>query len=150
MLAYSHDSAGHFGRDKTLEMVKRNYWWPKMSEDVASYVSACDSCQKVKNLTTAPAGLLQPLAIPSKKWESMSMDLITGLPRTADGFDAIVVFVDRFTKFARFLPTKTTATASDIAHIFFDYIYRLFGLPSNIVSDRDRVTFGNVYLNCVE
>jgi len=112
---------------------------------VAKYVASCDSCQRVKNLTNAPAGLLQPLPIPTKKWESVSLDLITGLPRTVDGHDAIVVFVDRFTKFARFIPTSTTATASDIAELFFEYIFRLFGLPSSLVSDRDSRWTGNFW-----
>jgi hypothetical protein len=76
---------GHRGRDRTLELVARSWWWPGMSEDVAAFVAHCDSCQRVKASSQLPAGLLHPLEIPARKWQSMSMDLITGLPKTQYG-----------------------------------------------------------------
>ena len=83
-------------------------------------------------------GLLQPLEIPEGKWESISMDFIVGLPNTQRGHDAICVVVDRLTKMAKFIPTKTTVSTLESARLFVDQLYRLYGLPSGIVSDRDR------------
>lgn len=137
VLTYNHELAGHFGRDKTYELLQRNYWWPNMIDTVSQYVGECSSCQAIKSTSASPSGLLQPLAVPKKKWSDMSLDLITGLPKTNNGHDAVVVFVDRLTKYARFIPTKSTASASDVARLFFTHVFRFFGLPTNIVSDRD-------------
>jgi hypothetical protein len=108
-----------------------------MNQDVRHYVKSCDSCQRIKASQQSPAGLLQPLAIPKVPWEQVSMDFITQLPKTKAGFDAIVVFVDTFSKMVHFVPTKTTATAPDIARLFFDNVFHLHGLPKSLVSDRD-------------
>ena len=86
-----------------------------MNQDVRNYVKSCDSCQRIKASQQTPAGLLQPLPIPQHPWEQVSMDFITQLPRTRTGFDAIIVFVDTFSKMVHFAPTKTTATAPDTA-----------------------------------
>jgi hypothetical protein len=108
-----------------------------MFTDIKNYIKSCDLCQRNKSSNQAPAGLLQPLPIPAKKWEQISMDFIVQLPLTPSGHDAIVVFVDRLTKTVKMEPTKTNATAPDIAHIFFRTIFRNFGLPRVIVCDRD-------------
>ena len=81
---------------------------------------------------------MHPLEIPNGKWESISMDFIVGLPTTNRGHDAIWVVVDRLTKMCRFIPTKTTVKTPELARLFVDNIYRLYGLPANIISDRDR------------
>jgi hypothetical protein len=86
-------------------------------------------CQRNKPTNTHPAGLLQPLPIPDKPWDSMSMDLITDPPVCASGFDAFVVFVDRLTKAIVVAPTHKTVTAPQLAHIFVDTVYRRYGLP---------------------
>ena len=108
-----------------------------MNNDVRQYVKSCDSCQRIKASQQVPGGLLQPLPIPARPWEQVSMDFIVQLPKTKAGFDAIVVFVDTFSKMTHFAPTKTTASAPDTARLFFDHIFRLHGLPKSIVSDRD-------------
>src|SRR3954454_16558554 len=100
-------------------------------------MKSCDSCQRIKASQQSPTGLLQPLPIPSQPWEQVSMDFITQLPRTKSGFDAIVVFVDTFSKMVHLVPTRTTATAPDTVKIFFDHVFCLHGLPTSIVSDRD-------------
>ena len=82
-------------------------------------------------------GLLHPLEIPDAKWESISMDFIIGLPTTNRGHDAIWVIVDWLTKLCRFVPTKKLITTPELARLFVENVYRLYGLPSNIVSDRD-------------
>ena len=134
-----HDSpmAGHLGVDKTLELVSRTFFWPRLSSEVRGYVLSCVECQKNKPSNAAPAGLLQPLEIPDKPWDCVSMDFVVQLPETARGHDAIMVIVDKLTKYAHFLPTTTTATASDSARLYVDSIFAFHGLPKRIVSDRD-------------
>src|SRR3954470_24330625 len=134
-----HDApiAGHPGIERTFESLHRICYWPHLNSDVRHYVKSCDSCQRIKASQQSPAGLLQPLPIPSQPWEQVSMDFITQLPRTKSGFDAIVVFVDTFSKMVHLVPSRTTATAPDTAKIFFDNVFRLHGLPTSIISDRD-------------
>lgn len=99
VLAEAHDCpiSGHLGMNKTAEKVTRRFYWPRIEDAVRKYVANCDSCQRNKPTNKKVVGLLQPLPIPGRKWASISMDLITKLPRTASGFDAIVVYVDRLT-----------------------------------------------------
>jgi hypothetical protein len=113
------------------------FYWPQMNNDVREYVKSCDSCQHIKASQQVPAGLLQPLPIPKQPWDQVSMDFIVQLPTTKAGFDAIMVFVDTFSKMVHLAPTKTTASAPDTAWIFFDQVVKLHGLPKSIISDRD-------------
>lgn len=99
--------AGHWGVTKTDELVKRSFWWPTLQRDVREFIKACELCQRNKPTNQAPAGLARPLDIPERRWDSISMDLITELPKTARGHDAIIVFVDRLSKMVHFAPTRT-------------------------------------------
>jgi hypothetical protein len=139
LLQEHHDIkiAGHLGIDKTYESLRRNFYWPRMSKDVYKFVTSCDACQRNKPLNQQPAGLLQPLSTPTRRWEQVTMDFIVQLPVTRKGFDAIVVFVDRLTKRAIFCPTHTSVTAPEVAKIFFNKVFSQHGLPKVIVSDRD-------------
>lgn len=139
LLHEHHDTiyAGHLGMDKTYECLTRNYYWPTMRDDVRDYVRSCPKCQANKPTNRQPIGLLQPLNIPHQKWEQVTMDLITALPRTTRGHDAIGVVVDKLTKMVHFFPTTTSVTAPQLATLFFDCVVRLHGLPRSIVSDRD-------------
>ena len=134
-----HDNiiAGHLGVDKTYENIARHFYWPKLIKDVKRYIKSCDTCQRNKPTNQNPAGLLQPLDIPTKRWERISMDFIVQLPTTRQGNDAIMVFTDYLTKRAIFQPTNTTVTAPEVAKIFFNSVFRYHGLPKVIVSDRD-------------
>lgn len=107
-----------------------------MDADIKEYVSTCASCQRNKGNRHAK-GLLQPLSIPNRAWESMGMDLITQLPRTERGHDAIVVFIDRLTKMVHLVPTVTAVGAEEFARLFVRNVWRLHGVPKEIVSDRD-------------
>lgn len=133
-----HDSAaaGHMGITKTLHRVRTQWWWPTLAQDVKDYVAACDSCQRNKGMRLN-RGLLQSLQLPMRAWDSLSMDWITCLPVTGDGFDCILVIVDRLTKMVHLVPCRSTDTASDVARHFVHNVWRLHGLPREIVSDRD-------------
>jgi transposase InsO family protein len=134
-----HDAAiaGHFGFDKTYAALRRLAFWPQMSSDTRRYVESCSSCQRNKVVRRLPAGLLRPLAVPEQRWDTVSMDFVVKLPMTARKFDAITVFVDKLSKQVHFAPSRTTDTAVDVANCFFSNIFRLHGMPSTIVSDRD-------------
>ena len=134
-----HDSryAGHLGMKKTEELVQRDFFWPTLHQDVTSYVQTCEECQRNKASNQRSAGLLQPLEVPRQRWERVSMDFITHLPRTRSGYDSLLVIMDYITKMMILRPTHSTATAVDTARLFMDAVVRLHGVPRVIVSDRD-------------
>jgi len=127
--------AGHMGQDKTSELIRRNFWWPKMNERLIDFVRSCLECQKNKSSHHAPYGLSSPLELPYAPWQSIAMDFIMELPQS-EGCDQLCVIVDRFTKMAHFIPLKEK-TALDLARIFAKEIWKNHGLPTDIVSDRD-------------
>ncbi len=140
VLCEAHDvrTSGHLGRDKTLERLKRQYYWPQMGRDVHTYVRTCPMCQKCKAGNAKPIGLLHPLPIPEKPWDEVSMDLIVQLPTCKEsGYDAVVTFVDRLTKMVHLVPTTVKITAEELATTFFDTVFRHHGMPKVVVSDRD-------------
>ena len=108
-----------------------------MKREVATYVEKCLTCQQIKAEHQRPAGMLQPLDIPEWKWEQITMDFVSGLPKTVAGHDSIWVIVDRLTKSAHFLSVRTTFTLDKLAEIYIKEIVRLHGVPVSIVSDRD-------------
>jgi hypothetical protein len=116
--------------------LKQSFWWTRMRREIAKHVSECDICQRVKASHLKTAGTLQPLTIPSWKWEDISMDFIVGLPNTSRKHDSIWVIVDRLTKTAHFIPVHTTYVAKKYAEIYLDQIIHLHGVPKTIISDR--------------
>ena len=128
---------GHLGFHKTLQNLKRTYWWYGMSQNVKNFVNSCHSCQRNKPYQQKVAGLLKPWPIPARPWSSISMDLIVELPKTYNGHDAIVTVVDRLTKMTHFFPCSTNVKAIQLANMFLNNIFRLHGIPEDIVSDRD-------------
>ncbi|KAL0546184.1 hypothetical protein IC582_016090 [Cucumis melo] len=114
LLAEAHSSqfTMHPGSTKMYQDLRRAYWWRNMKREVADFVSICLVCQQVKAPRQKPTGLLQPLGVPEWKWESVSMDFITRLPRTLKGYIVFWVVVDRLMKSAHFVPGKSTYTAS--------------------------------------
>nr|GEV70236.1 putative reverse transcriptase domain-containing protein [Tanacetum cinerariifolium] len=135
--AHSSPFSVHPSSKKRYHDLKQHFWWSGMKRDVATFVSRCLICQQVKIEHQRASGLLQPLDIPVWKWEKISMDFITGLPRTQRRHDAIWVVVDRLTKSAHFFAIRKDYSVSKLAKTFQQEIVRLHGTPSAIVSDRD-------------
>ncbi|GKB58634.1 putative reverse transcriptase domain-containing protein [Tanacetum coccineum] len=99
----------HPGSDKIYQDLKQLYWWPNMKANIATYVSKCLTCTKVKAEHQKPSGLLVQPEIPEWKWENITIDFITKLPKTTNGYDTIWVIVDHLTKSAHFLPIRFTS-----------------------------------------
>jgi hypothetical protein len=127
----------HPGATKMYQDLRHHYWWPGMKRDVAKYVEKCLTCAQVKVEHQKPCGKLQPLEIPEWKWENITMDLITKLPRTRKQHDTIWVVVDRLTKSAHFLPIRENISSEEMAEMFVAEIVARHGIPATIVSDRD-------------
>ena len=105
VMALCHDepTKGHTGIYRTMELVKQRYWWKGMGKDIENYVKSCPVCQVMKADHRKKVGPLQPIPIPTRKWEQITTDLVTDLPPSA-GYTAIAVFVDRLTKMVHFAP----------------------------------------------
>lgn len=147
-MAALHDSAigGHSGTQATYQRVKKVFYWRGLKADVVQFVQQCATCQKAKSERTHPAGLLQPLPVSQGVWEDMTMDFIEGLPKS-DGFDTILVVVDRFSKYSHFFPLKHHFTAKGVAQVFLDSVVKLHGVPKTLVSDRDKVFTSSFWKN---
>ncbi|GJW35957.1 putative reverse transcriptase domain-containing protein, partial [Tanacetum coccineum] len=115
----------HPGADKMYHDLRDLYWWPGMKRDIAEYVSKCLTCSKIKAEHQKPSGLLQQPEIPEWKWEKITMDLVTKLPRSNGGYDAIWVIVDRLTKSSRFLPIHKDYKMEKLARIYINEIEAL-------------------------
>ncbi|GKE19053.1 reverse transcriptase domain-containing protein, partial [Tanacetum coccineum] len=113
------------------------YWWPGMKRDGATYVSECLTCAKVNAEHQRHSGLLQQPEIPEWKWESITMDFITKLPRIRNGHNAIWVVVDRLTKSTHFLAIHEDYSIAKLARLYTDEIVTRHGVPVSIISDRD-------------
>lgn len=147
-----HDdgTAGHLGARKTKMRVRQYYYWPGLAADVDQHVKTCDSCQRTKPRRHAPYGFLASLPTPARPFQEISLDFVTGLPPSTHPFtarkhDAILVIVDRFTKYALYVPTTKTLTSSGFAELFFYHVFRPYGLPDGIVSDRDSLFTSNFW-----
>ena len=135
---HSSPAGGHSGFLRTYKRIAGNVYWTGMKGMVQEFVKACEVCQRQKYEATSPAGLLQPLPIPDRIWEDVSLDFIIGLPKSK-GFQAILVVVDRLSKYGHFILLKHPYTARKIAELFAKEIMRLHGIPLSIVSDRDPI-----------
>jgi hypothetical protein len=110
----------HPGSTKMYHDLKPLYWWTRKKREIAQYVSECDTCWRIKASHLKSVGALQPLSIPSWKWDDISMDFIVGLPNTSRHQDSIWVIMDRLTKVANFLPVHTIDKAQKYAELYID------------------------------
>ncbi|GKB30347.1 reverse transcriptase domain-containing protein [Tanacetum coccineum] len=127
----------HPGSDKMYQDLKKLYWWPNMKAIIAEYVGKCLTCSRVKAECQKPSGLLIQPEIPTWKWERITMDFVTKLPKTSSGHDTIWVIVDRLTKSAHFIPTKATDSMETLTRLYIKEIVSRHGVPISIISDRD-------------
>jgi hypothetical protein len=128
---------GHPGYHKTSSKVKSQYYWPCMKREIVEYNMKSLECQKVKDEHRHPVGLLHTLPIPEWKWEVVTMDFITKLPKTSKQHDAIMVVLDKLTKSPHFIPMKVTHKETNVVDIYMREVAHLHGIPKKIVSDRD-------------
>jgi hypothetical protein len=135
---------GHLGFLKTYHRVKKYFFWDGLKNDVQRFLAECLVCQQNKVETIKTPGLLQPLSIPSQCWEEVSMDFITGLPKSK-GKTVIMVIVDRLTKYAHFCALFHPFKASKVATAFMETVQKLHGSPKIIVSDRDPIFTGHFW-----
>ncbi|KAI2646332.1 Transposon Tf2-9 polyprotein [Labeo rohita] len=128
-------STGHPGISCTLQLVKNSFWWPSITKDTTSFVKSCQVCAQSKTPKELPSGLLQPLPIPQRPWSHLSIDFVTDLPPSQE-FTTILVIIDRFSKSCRLIPLKGLPTAMETVLALFNHVFRVYGLPEDIVSDR--------------
>jgi hypothetical protein len=135
-----HDSpgGGHLGVKKTLHKLQRVCWWLGMRTEVTSYVHSCVECLRVKHSQKKPAGLLLPLPIPSRPYDTITMDFVGPLPPSGERkYDYLLTVIDKFSKRVHLLPCHKTIDAHQTARLLIDNVVRQFGLPASIISDRD-------------
>ncbi|MBW0506055.1 hypothetical protein O181_045770 [Austropuccinia psidii MF-1] len=148
ILQKHHDSplTGHPGQEKTLKLIKRDFYWASMKKFIKDYVSSCQKSSQNKKIHHQKFGLLKPLQIPSGPWNSLAMDLITQLP-LSNRFNLTLVVVDGFTKMAIFIPNYGTITALELAQILISHVFSNDGLPVSIVSDRGSLFVSSFWTN---
>ncbi|MBW0474237.1 hypothetical protein O181_013952 [Austropuccinia psidii MF-1] len=148
ILQKRHDSplARHPGQEKTLKLVKRDPHWSGMTQFIKDYVSSCQQCSRNKIIHHKKFGLLKPLPLQNGPWICLSMDFVTQLP-LSNSFESILVIVDWFSKMAVFLPTMSSITSLDLAHLFLKNIFSKHGLPSRIISDRGSLFVSSFWTN---
>lgn len=126
----------HAGRDRTIGLLQEHFFRPSLWRDMAHFVERCHTCQVLKGSATN-AGLYRPLLVLEGPWLDVSIDFVLDLPRTQCSFDLIFVVVDRFSKMVNFIPCKRTTDALHVAQLYFRDVYRLHGLPTSIIYNRD-------------
>ncbi|KAA0025807.1 reverse transcriptase [Cucumis melo var. makuwa] len=141
----AHLRGSEIGGSRTYALLKKDYFWPNMRDDVMQYTKTCLICQQDKVEKVKVAGLLDPLPIPTRPWESVSMDFITHLPKVGD-FKAILVIIDHFSKYATFIPTTKQCSAEMTAQLFFKHVVKLWGVSTSIMSDRDGRFIGSFWM----
>ncbi|GKD99537.1 putative reverse transcriptase domain-containing protein [Tanacetum coccineum] len=127
----------HSGSDKMYQDIKKLYWWPNMKANIATYVSKCLTCTKVKAEHQRPSGLLVQPDIPQWKWDNITMDFVTKLPKSSQGYDTIWVIVDRLTKSAIFVPMRETNSMDILVRMYLKEVVTRHGIPLLIICDRD-------------
>jgi hypothetical protein len=140
VISEAHSMLAHLGANKTLDYLRDHVWWKDMVSDVKAFCETCHTCKISKPSNQKPYGLLNPLSVPGYPWESIGMDFVGPLPESGnrDGqFDSITVVICLLTSMVHLVPSRTNYNASQLAELMFEHVYKLHGLPQNIISDRD-------------
>ncbi|GJR87602.1 putative reverse transcriptase domain-containing protein [Tanacetum coccineum] len=135
--SYKSKYSIHSGSDKMYQDMKKLYWWPNMKADIATYVSKYLTCAKVKAEHQIPSGLLVQPEIPQWKWDNITMDFVTKLPKSSQGYDTIWVMVDRLTKSAIFMPMREIDSIEKFTRMHLKEVVTRQGIPVSIICDRD-------------
>ena len=146
---HENPASGHLGIKRTEEIITRNFWWPKLHNDVVSFVNSCDHCARNKVSRHKKYDLLRPLEIPDRPWRSIEIDFLCGLPESKK-YTVIMVVVDRFSKMIHLIPFKEIPTAEETAKAFLKHIFRLHGLPQDIYTDRGTQFTSDLWLEIME
>ena len=146
LISNYHDNPkyGHPGVTRTLDLITREWSSPRMRTEIETYIKNCPPCQQNRASNHAKYGYLQKIRLPEFLWGSVTMDFITKLPSlmepsTKEIYDAIMVVVDRHTKYMTFIPFNETYNAEQLGYIFLDKVVRIRGFPREIISDRDKL-----------
>ncbi|KAL0183816.1 hypothetical protein M9458_019512, partial [Cirrhinus mrigala] len=134
-LVHNNPSSGHPGISATLQLLSNKFWWPSIRSDTINYIKNCEVCCATKPSKQLPAGLLQPLPVPQRPWSHIALDFVTDLP-SSEGHTTILTVVDRFSKSCRLIPLAKLPSALETAETLCNYVFRFYGLPDDIVSDR--------------
>jgi len=137
ILKSEHDSnvAGHFSRERMLELITRNFYWTNVERDMRKYYNECDICPRTKAPRHTKHGLLHPFELACNPWTHVSTDFITDLPESEEA-TIILVVVDGFTKMAHFILIKKKDSPT-VARVYFENVWKYHGFPEDIISDRD-------------
>ena len=137
LIKEAHDqvSTAHPGQDKTYHLLRPRYFWTGMRADIDRYIRNCHLCRKTRVPRDKTPGFLHPLPIPERPWRHITVDF-KSQPKDKHGFDNICVIVDRLSKQSISIPCYKTTTAEEMASLFIYYVWRYFGPPDTIVSDR--------------
>ena len=140
VISHAHSILAHLGSQKTISYLRDQVWWKDMNRDITKYCETCSVCKRSKLDNQRPYGLLNPLSVPSRPWESIGIDFVGPLPlsKNRNGeYDMIAVVIDRLTSMVHLVPCRQDYKAREMAELVFAEVYRLHGLPKSIVSDRD-------------
>jgi hypothetical protein len=140
IISEAHSMLAHLGATKTVNYLRDHVWWKDMVSDTKAFCDTCMTCKRSKPSNQKPYGLLNPLKVPSYPWESIGVDFVGPLPESSnrDGsFDSITVIICLLTAMVQLIPSRTNYNARQIAELMFEEIYKHFGLPRHIISDRD-------------
>lgn len=147
---HEHPLHGHQGVGKTINRLRRSYDFPESRKTVQEVIDKCDICNKAKSARHAPYGELQPIPPPERAWQTVTMDFIVKLPKSKEpmtgvAYDSILVIVDKLTKYAYYIPYMESSNTKDLAYMFFKTVIAQHGLPTKLISDRDKLFTSNFW-----
>lgn len=147
---HAHPLHGHQGVAKTISRLRRSYDFPESRKIVQEIIKKCDICNKAKIARHAPYGELQPIPPPERAWQTVTMDFIVKLPKSKEPmtgvfYDSILVIVDKLTKYAYYIPYMESSNTKDLAYMFFKTVIAQHGLPTKLISDRDKLFTSNFW-----